>query len=404
LGMKMFRVTERAQTIEYAIRDVIAHAKKLEEKGKKITYLNIGDPVRFDFDTPDHIKQALKEAVDEGANWYSPSEGLLELREAVCDKEKKVNGVEISAENVLVTQGISEGIQMLMAAIVEGGDEVLVPGPSYPPYISYVRFFGGKPVSYRTVEDNGWQPDISDLRSKITRKTRGIIVINPNNPCGALYREKDVKEVVDLAGEYKLLLISDEIYDRIVYKKGFVSAAHLAKDVPVIGMNGFSKTYLMTGWRLGYMYFHHPNGELTELRECVEKETRIRLCANTPVQKAGVAALKGPQEHIVEMVKKLRERRDYSWKRLNEIEGISCTKPEGAFYVFPKVEGVGSRWKTDEEFARQLVEKTGVLAVHGSGFDPTYGSGHFRAVILPPMETLEKAFDLLEQFMSRQRE
>jgi len=399
----MFRVTQRAKTIEYAIRDVIVLAKKLEKKGKKVVYLNIGDPVKYDFDTPAHIKQALKKAVEEGANWYSPSEGLPELREAICEKEKKVNGVEISPENVIITQGISEGIQMLMAAIVESGDEILVPGPSYPPYISYVRFFGGKPVSYRTVEDNGWQPDIDDLRSRITRKTRGIVVINPNNPCGALYGEKIVREVVDLAGEHKLLLVSDEIYDRIVFKKGFVSAAHIAKDVPVIGMNGFSKTYLMTGWRLGYMYFHDPNGELKELKDCVEKETRIRLCANTPVQKAGIAALRGSQGHIAEMVKKLRERRDYSLKRLNEIEGISCTKPEGAFYVFPKVEGVGSRWETDEEFARQLLEKTGVLVVHGSGFDPTYGSGHFRAVILPPMETLEKAFDLLERFMSRQK-
>lgn len=399
----MYRVTERVRTIEYAIRDVIVLAKKLEKKGKKIVYLNIGDPVKYDFDTPNHIKQALNEAVEEGANWYSASEGLPELREAVCEKEKRVNGVEISPENVIITQGISEGIQMLTAAIVESGDEILVPGPAYPPYISYVKFFGGKPVPYRTVEDNGWQPDIDDLRSKITRKTRGIVVINPNNPSGALYGEKVVKEVVDLAGEHKLLLISDEIYDRIVYKKGFVSTSHIAKDVPVIGMNGFSKTYLMTGWRLGYIYFHDPNGKLKELRECVEKETRIRLCANTPVQKAGVAALKGPQVHIAEMVKKLRERRDYSWKRLNEIEGISCTKPEGAFYVFPKVERVGSRWKTDEEFARQLLEETGVLVVHGSGFDPTYGSGHFRAVILPPIETLEKAFDLLEQFMSRQK-
>lgn len=397
----MFRVAERAQTIEYAIRDVLSHAKRLEKQGKKIFYLNIGDPVKFDFDTPPHIKQALKEAVDEGANWYSPSEGLPELREAVCDKEKKVNGVEISPENVVITQGISEGIQMLMAAIVEEGDEVLVPGPAYPPYISYVKFFGGKPISYRTVEDNGWQPDIDSLKSKITRRTRALVIINPNNPCGALYDEEIVKEMVNLAGEHGLFLISDEIYDRIVFKKGFISTSHVAKDVAVVGVNGFSKTYLMTGWRLGYIYFHDPDGKLKELKECVEKETRIRLCANTPVQKAGVAALEGPQGHIGEMVQKLQERRDYSLKRLNEIEGITCAKPEGAFYVFPKVEDVGSRWKTDEEFARQLVEKTGVLVVHGTGFDPTYGSGHFRAVILPPIATLEKSFDLLEQFMSR---
>jgi aspartate/methionine/tyrosine aminotransferase len=288
---------------------------------------------------------------------------------------------------------------MLLASLIENGDELLVPSPAYPPYISYVKFFGGNPVSYKTSEDNGWQPDIDDLRSKITYKTRGIVVVNPNNPTGAFYQEKIVKQIVDLAGENNLLLISDEIYDGIVYKEKVASTSHIAKDVPLVGLNGFSKTYLITGWRLGYMYFHDHDGKLSELKEGVEKQARIRLCANTPVQKAGVAALKGPQGHIAEMVKKLRERRDYAWKRLNEIDGISCTKPEGAFYIFPKVEEVGSRWKTDEEFARQLLEKTGVLVVHGSGFDPTYGAGHFRAVILPPIETLEKVFDLLEKFM-----
>jgi len=397
----MFKVTERARSIEYAIRDVIAFAKKLEKEGKKIVYLNIGDPVKFDFNTPEHIKEALMKAVDEGANWYAPSEGLPELREAICGKEKKVNAVMVQPEDVIVTQGISEGIQLLMAAVVEVSDEVLVPGPTYPPYMSYVKFFGGKPVSYETVEEDNWQPNIDDLRNKITAKTRAIVVINPNNPCGALYNEKVVKEIVDLAGERSLLLVSDEIYDRIVYKEGFVSTAHIAKDVPVVGMNGFSKTYLMTGWRLGYMYFHDPEGKLTELKECVEKETRVRLSANTPVQKAGVAALQGSQHHIVEMVKKLRERRDYAWKRLNQIKGISCTKPEGAFYVFPKVDGGGSRWKTDKDFAQKLLEETGVLVVHGSGFDPVYGLKHFRAVILPPVKTLEIAFDRLEQFMAR---
>ena len=397
----MFRVTKRAQTIEYAIRDVVVLAKKLEARGKKIIYLNIGDPGKFDFAVPPHIKQALKDAVEEGANWYSPFEGLPELREAICEKEKNVNGVEISPENVLITQGISEGIQMLLASIIENGDELLVPGPAYPPYTSYVKFFGGKPVSYKASEDKAWQPDIDDLRSKINPKTRGIVVVNPNNPTGAFYHEKTVKQIVDLAGEHDLLLISDEIYDGIVYNEKFVSTSRIAKDVPVVGMNGFSKTYLITGWRLGYMYFHDHDGKLKELKECVEKQARIRLCANTPVQKAGVAALKGPQGHIAEMVKKLRERRDYSWKRLNEIDGITCTKPEGAFYIFPKVEEVGSRWKTDAEFARQLLEETGVLIVHGSGFDPTYGSGHFRAVILPPIETLEKVFDLLAKFMSK---
>jgi aspartate/methionine/tyrosine aminotransferase len=326
---------------------------------------------------------------------------LPELKEAICEKEEKVNGVKIQPEDVVVTHGISEGIQMVMAALVENGDEVLVPGPTYPPYISYVKFFGGRPVAYETVEEDGWQPNLDDLRAKITAKTRAIVVINPNNPCGALYEEKVVREIIDLAGEHDLLLVSDEIYDRIVYAEKFVSTSHIAKDVPVVGLNGFSKTYFMTGWRLGYIYFHDSNGRLTELREGIGKEARVRLSANTPVQKAGVAALRGPQDHILRMVEKLRKRRDHAWKRLNEIAGISCTKPEGAFYVFPKVEAVGSKWKTDAEFVYNLLEETGVLFVHGSGFEPTYGYGHFRSVILPPIETLEAALNLVEQFMSK---
>ena len=401
--MTNVKVTERVRTIEYAIRDVIVHARQVAKTGKKIYYLNIGDPVAFDFRTPIHIKQALTKAVEEDANAYSASEGLPELREAISQKEKRVNDVDVSAENVIVTQGISEGIQMVMAALIDAGDEILLPGPTYPPYISYARFFGGKPITYQTVEENGWQPNVDDLRKKISKRTRGIVIINPNNPCGALYEEKVIRQILDLAGEHDLPVISDEIYDQIVFEKKFVSTTHLTKDVPVIGLNGFSKAYLMTGWRLGYVYFRDQKGELQEMKQCVEKEARIRLCANTPVQKAGVAALNGPQDHVKETVRKLKERRDYAWKRLNSIEGISCAKPEAAFYVFPKIREVGSRWKTDMEFALDLLKETGVLFVHGSGFDPAYGAGHVRGVILPPIETLEQALGEVENFMKKRR-
>jgi len=397
------KVTERARSIEYAIRDVIVYAKQLAKTGKKIYYLNIGDPVAFDFDTPQHVKQALMKAVEEGANAYSPSEGLPELREAISQKEKMVNGVDVSAEDVIVTSGISEGIQMVMAALIDVGDEILLPGPTYPPYISYAKFFGGKPITYETVEENGWQPNINDLRSKISEKTRGIVIINPNNPCGALYEERVVKQILNVAGEHDVPVLSDEIYDQIIYEKKFVSTAHLAKDVPVIGLNGFSKAYLMTGWRLGYVYFYDREDQLQELKQCIEKEARIRLCANTPVQKAGVAALNGPQDHIKEMVEKLRRRRDYVLKRLNEMEEISCAKPEGAFYVFPKIHAVGRKWKTDMEFALELLKNTGVLLVHGSGFDPVYGAGHVRGVFLPPIETLEQAFNEVDHFMKKNK-
>jgi aspartate/methionine/tyrosine aminotransferase len=395
------KVTERVKNIEYAIRDVIVHAKEIAKTGKKIFYLNIGDPVAFDFSTPLHVRQALCKAVEEGANNYSPSEGLPELRQAVAEKERRINSVSISAEDVIVTSGISEGIQMVMAALIDEGDEILLPGPAYPPYISYAKFFGGKPVTYETVEENGWQPNIDDLRRKISKKTRAVAIINPNNPCGALYGETIVKQIIDMAGEHDLLVLSDEIYDQITYTEKFVSTAHIAKDVPVVGLNGFSKVHLMTGWRLGYLYFHDQGNQLSELKRCVEKEARIRICANTPVQKAGVAALNGPQGHVKDLVRRLRQRRDYAWKRLNEIEGLSCAKPEGAFYVFPKIHAVGSKWKTDMEFTLDLLKETGVLFVHGSGFDPSYGAGHIRGVFLPPVETLEQAFNEVERFMKK---
>jgi len=397
------KVTERVRTIEYAIRDVIVHAKQLAKTGKKIYYLNIGDPVAFDFDTPQHVKQALIKAVEEGANAYSPSEGLPELRQAISQKEKRINGVDISPENVIVTSGISEGIQMVMAALIDDGDEILLPGPTYPPYISYAKFFGGKPITYETVEEEGWKPNIEDLRSKISKKTRGIVIINPNNPCSALYEEKVIKQILNLAGEHDLPVLADEIYDQIIYEKKFVSTAHLAKDVPVIGLNGFSKVHLMTGWRLGYVYFHDQKDQLLELKQCLEKEARIRICANTPVQKAGVTALNGPQDHVRETVEKLGRRRDYALERLNEIEGISCTKPEGAFYVFPKIHAIGQKWKTDMEFVLELLKETGVLLVHGSGFDPVYGARHARGVFLPPIEMLEQAFNEIERFMKKNR-
>ncbi|MEJ5326821.1 MAG: aminotransferase class I/II-fold pyridoxal phosphate-dependent enzyme [Candidatus Bathyarchaeia archaeon] len=399
--MVRIKITERAKSVEYAIRDVVVNAGSLATTGRKIFYLNIGDPVAFDFPTPPHIKQALCEAVQSEKNYYAPSEGLLELRQAIAEKEKKVNGVDITAENVLVTAGVSEGIRMVISALIEKGDEILVPGPAYPPYISYAKAYYGKPVTYETVEEENWQPNIDDLRRKISKKTRAIVIINPNNPTGALYRRKVVKQILDIAGEHDLLVLSDEIYDQIRYVEECESTAHLAKDLPVVGLNGFSKVYLMTGWRLGYIYFHEQNGELQELKESIEKEQRIRICANTPVQVAGVAALKGPQDHVKDLVERLRVRRDYAWKRLNEIEGISCAKPEGAFYVFPKIHGVGARWKTDMEFAIELLKETGVLLVHGSGFDPAYGAGHVRMVFLPPIETLEQAFNAIERFMKK---
>ena len=397
------KVTSRASNIEYAIRDVIEYTTQLVKDGRKIYYLNIGDPAAYDFKTPQNVKDALCAAVQKDDNYYSPSEGRLDLREAIVRKEKKVNNVNITADKVLITEGISEGIQMILGALVEKGDEILFPGPTYPPYISYTRFFDGTPVSYETTEEKGWHPNIDDLRSKINKKTRAIVMINPNNPTGSVYDRKTIKEILDIAGEHDLPVVCDEIYDQLTYEKKFYSAAYLSKDVPVIGLNGFSKVYQMTGLRLGYMYFKGEGEKLQTLKEGVEKECRIRICANTPVQIAANAALNGPQEMVKDIVDRLRQRRDYSWKRLNEIEGISTTKPEGAFYIFPKIHDIGTTWKTDMDFVVNLLKETGVLIVNGSGFDPVYGKGHARIVFLPPIAELEEAFNALEVFMKKSK-
>jgi len=376
-------------------------AEELRRSGKKILYLNIGDPVKYDFDTPPHIKRALEKAVEDGSNYYSPSEGLKELREAVADKERRVNGARLDASNIVITTGISEAILFLMAAVVNPGDEVLMPGPCYSPYIAFAKFFEGTPVTYRTIEERRWAPDLSDIEAKINKRTRLIVIINPNNPTGSVYSEGEIVKILELAAANNIPVAADEIYDRIIYDAKFSSVASLAKDVPLIGLNGFSKAYLMTGWRLGYLYLQDPDGMLADVWDGILRLSRVRLCASTPAQVAAIEALRGPQDHIREMVSKLKRRRDFSLRRINEIPKLSAAKPEGAFYLFPRINLNGTKWRDDEEFVSELLKETGVLVVHGSGFDPMYGKNHFRAVFLPQESMLEEAFDAIEDFMKR---
>ena len=395
------RPSRRAEGVEYAIRDVISKAEEVRRRGKRIIHLNIGDPVKYGFDTPTHIKDAMKKAIDTGANYYSASEGLKELRKAVADKENTVNRAQIEPSNVVITQGISEAIMFLMAALVNAGDEVLMPGPCYSPYITYTKFFEGKPVTYRTIEENDWAPDLSDLETKVTERTRLIVVINPNNPSGSLYSEKDLSRILEIAAAHNIPVAADEIYDRIIFDGKFTSLASIAKEAPILCLNGFSKAYLMTGWRLGYIYTQDPNGKLKHVWDSIEKMSRVRLCASTPAQFGGIAALTGPQGHISQMVSTLQRRRDFALKRLTNIPGLTSAKPHGAFYLFPKIQLQGTEWKDDKSFVTQLLEETGVLVVQGSGFDPVYGSGHFRSVFLPEEPMMAEAFDAIEDFMKR---
>jgi alanine-synthesizing transaminase len=393
------QASRRARGVEYAIRDVMVKADELKRSGKEILYLNIGDPVKYDFDTPAHIKRALQKAVEDGSNYYAPSQGLRELREAIVEKERRVNGAQLDADNVVVTTGISEAILFLMASVINPGDEVLIPGPCYSPYLAYAKFFEGVPITYRTIEERGWTPDLSDIETKITNRTRLILIINPNNPTGSVYSRDEIRKILQLAAANNIPIAADEIYDRIIYDTEFCSVASLAKDVPLIGLNGFSKAYLMTGWRLGYIYLQDPDERLADIWDGIMRLSRVRLSASTPAQVAGVEALQGPQDHVTEMVSRLKKRRDFSLKRLGEIRGLSATKPSGAFYIFPKINQIGTTWRSDQEFVSELLNETGVLVVHGSGFDPTYGKDHFRMVFLPEESTLERAFGAIDNFM-----
>ncbi len=395
----MIKPAERAQGVNYAIREVVVPARELEKKGIKVIHLNIGDPNKYDFDTPQHMKDALYKAAMEGYNGYSPSEGDVELRNAIIEREKKRNKVNYELGDTCITTGVTEGLQLLLNACLNPGDELLIPGPTYPQYTLITRFNNAEPVPYRCIEEEGWQPDVEHIRKSITPHTKAIILINPNNPTGALYSKKVIQQIIDIAGEHSILLVSDEIYDDMVFDDKQTATATLAKDVPVITFNGFSKVYLVPGWRVGYTLFHH-NGEIDDLQDAFMRIARSRLCANSVCQRACIAALKGPQNHIAKVNKKLKQRRDFSYKRLNEIEGISTAKPEGAFYIFPKIEAMKiGIWKTDKEFVLDLLNTKHVLVVHGSGFCQTYGNNHFRAVILPQMETLEESFNKMEEFL-----
>ncbi len=395
----MVKVAQRVKNLEYAIRDVAAKATKVLEK-KRVHFLNIGDPGLFleDFQTPKYICESLCQATLEGKNCYANSIGVPELRRSIVNSERKRNKIDLPMDNIIITSGVSEGIFFANSALIDSGDEMLIPGPCYPTYRTYVEFFGGKGIEYALNEENGWYPDIDDLRSKITDRTQALLLSTPNNPTGAMYNEKTLKEMIDVAGEHDLVVISDEIYDQITYGSTHVCPGALAKDVPVIGMNGFSKAHMATGWRLGYMYFLDPENKMEELRLNIEKLARTRLCANTPAQYAAIESYKMPRAHTQKMVEKLRARRDFTYKRIQEIDLLDCVKPMGAFYMFPKIE-LRDLWRDDRHFVLDLLEETGVCFVYGSGFGE-HGSGHFRTTFLPGLEELEEVYDKLESYIN----
>ena len=390
------KVSKKVVGVEYAIRDIVVAARKVEQTGMKVDYLNIGDPVQFGFQPPDNVKQALIDAIKNGENYYSSSEGLLELREEIAKKEN-AKGLSITADDILITNGVSEGLDMVISSIVEEGDEVLLPGPYYPPYASYVRLHGGIPVEF-AVDLNDSTPNFDDIKSKITSKTVAICLISPNNPTGVVFNENALKKLVDIANENNLYIICDEIYDQIIFDDKFVGIGKVAGDSPIIILNGFSKVHLMSGWRIGYIAFNQ-SPQLEALREHLPKLARVRIATSLPVQHAALESLRGSQNYIHDFVSEMKKHRDLVVKRLNEMPGLSCSNPKGAFYAFPKIED--NRFGNDKEFVTKLLESKGVLTVHGSGFGEQYGSGHFRLVYLANLEILDSAMNKIEEFVTQ---
>ena len=385
--------SRRTERIAYAIRDIVCVAQRRKQEGGDLIYLNIGDPIQYDFRTPLHMIEATYKAMLKHYTGYSDSEGVPESIEAI-KKEARKKGIE--PYEVLITTGASEAIDFALSALVNSGENVLVPSPGYPLYNALLARLVGEPRPYILNEENGWQPDIDHMASQIDEKTRAIVLINPNNPTGAVYSEDTLRQVVELAKKHNLVILSDEIYDKLILNGApHISPASLDKEVPVVTFNGLSKCYLAPGFRVGWAIISGDPEIVADYTEAMKKLARARLCASHPKQFAIPKALNGNQEHIKDTIEKLKRRRDLTVERLNAIPRISCQKPNGAFYAFPKLDIDES----DKDFVIKLIKETGVVAVHGGGFGELPKTPHMRIVFLPPENILNEAYDRLEKFM-----
>ena len=403
---KQIPVTSRASQIEYAIRDVVVPASALEAEGHEIIKLNIGDPLAYPgLPTPDHMISAYQKALLDQRNGYSPAYGIPELREAISNNEQnKLNGGwDCDPNDVYICHGVTEALQIIFATFLDPGDEVLAPGPHYPPYMAYPQLFGGKTVEYRLDPNNNWKIDFDDLKAKMNDKVKLLVLINPNNPTGNVITQQEIEKIVDLASQWEnCTIISDEIYDRLNFNGNHISTASTSSNVPVITLNGVSKVYYAPGWRIGYMALHDPNNKLLNIKDGLERLLRSRLCASTPAQYGYLAGLNDDDTWMNDYLSTLKQRNDVCVSLINDIEGLSVEKPQGAFYMFIKL--TEDHWnKRDKEFVLDLLNTKHVLTVHGSGFSDQFGKNHFRVVFLPSEEILIDAFNRIDDLLNERR-
>jgi aspartate/methionine/tyrosine aminotransferase len=387
-------VASRIGGFVYAIRNIVTEARKVEAAGKKVRYLNIGDPITFGFKTPPHLIDAVDAAIRSGQNGYAPSDGILEAREAVAaDCERR--GMPVSPDRVVITSGTSEGIELALTALAEAGDEVLVPVPTYPLYTAVLAKIGARPVFYRTDPARGWLPDLDHVRSLVSPVTRALVVIDPNNPTGATYPTSIRRELVELADRHNFPLLADEVYADLAYDGPVPAIAAENPTAPVISFSSLSKAYLAPGWRAGWMAVG-GDARLNDLLAAIKKLADGRLCATGPMEHAIVAALNGDRSHQAEFRKDLRVRAELTTRRLNEIDGMTAVAPQAAFYSMPRV--ALPPGKTDEDYVLGLLRATGILCVYGSGFGTRPEDGFFRVVFLASPAELSSIYDDIAQF------
>jgi alanine-synthesizing transaminase len=387
----------RMANVRYAIRDLAVVADEVAREGHKILYLNIGDPCKFDFPTPPHMIEAVHKAMRDGHNSYGESLGIRPAVDAIFHQAESSGFKDI--QSIFVGYGSGEVIDSGLTALLNPGDNVLTPSPEYPLYGAVLAKLDAVPNAYDLDESNGWEPDMADLERKINPRTRAILLINPSNPTGAVMSKRTLEKVLELARRHNLLILADEIYDKLIYdpREKHISIATLAQDVPIITFNGLSKAYLVPGWRIGWAIATGPREALHHYLEAVHRLLRARLSAPHPFQHAIRPALEGPQNHIPAMLEKLRSRAQITDDWAKRTPRVSLVAPKGAFYAYPSLDIP----EDDLTFVTDLLKQKHVLVVHGSGFGQKPGTRHMRIVFLPQDEVLHAAYEKITDFMRK---
>ncbi|MFE5831960.1 pyridoxal phosphate-dependent aminotransferase [Streptomyces sp. NPDC056488] len=401
-----FRQSSKLNEVCYEIRGpVIEHANALEEAGHSVLRLNTGNPALFGFEAPEEIVQDMIRMLPR-AHGYTDSRGILSARRAVAQRYQEMGLPEVDVDDVFLGNGVSELVSMAVQALLEDGDEVLIPAPDFPLWTAATTLAGGRAVHYLCDESADWYPDLDDMASKITDRTRAVVIINPNNPTGAVYPKEIVEGILDLARRHGLMVLADEIYDRIVYDDAVHHpAASLADDLVILTFGGLSKTYRVAGFRSGWLVVTGPKRHAANYLEGLTMLASMRLCPNAPAQYAIQAALGGRQS-IHELTApggRLREQRDRAWEKLNEIPGVSCVKPKGALYAFPRLDPAVHRIHDDEKFVLDLLLREKIQVVQGTGFNWPRPD-HFRILTLPYADDLDAAISRIGRFLSGYRQ